>query len=257
MQSLELPPAFYPISLTSLSSATATVVLASFNIANYYALWVVPGALVLTIPFHVVSLTLARFEPHGSDRLFSQFNVRWAFLASVLWIASLAVLCSFTVLEILKEMRVKPTKPLQPKAYLLLASALTCLLECVVIWWTTWIFRLEWKKISYAKKWRPVRSGTSSQTWRCVIFTGCRSSCSHPLVLDVRNLVSDDHSHRTSQISRAFLPPPCFRPLPCLHPTVYHQSHIQHFSYIHHVISIEDIHSLRAPAYPVASLSSL
>lgn len=158
-----LPPPLLPLIYASLGFSIITVILSAYSIHTTPFLWVVPAALFITLPFHTTTLIVARYEPHGSKRLFSSFNIIWAFFASLAWTVSFGFLLAFTIIVGLGGF------PANRMIALMIIPCVTSLAECIILWWIAFASREERWRITYAAKWRPHTALNSSQTWRCVL----------------------------------------------------------------------------------------
>lgn len=162
-----LPQPLSTLFYASLSVSTTTLVFIPFVITVSPALWVLAVTFIITFPHHITSLLLARYEPHGSPRIYSALKIAWAFIISLLWTASFALIVIFTVLEGVKHLH--HGDGLDTRTMIMIAPCVSSLIQCVLVWWIAILCRKERKRITYSAKWRPTASLTSSQqTWRYV-----------------------------------------------------------------------------------------
>ncbi|KAJ3996416.1 hypothetical protein F5050DRAFT_118092 [Lentinula boryana] len=98
-------------------------------------LWIIPVTFVATFTHHTTMLTVARVEPHGSERLFSRSRIICGFMIAVSWTLSYKMHVGI---------------------WLMVSCAALAFVEAVLSWIVAIFNQKERKRITYAAKWRPL-----------------------------------------------------------------------------------------------------
>ena len=159
-----LPQPLVYLMYASMVCSTITLVFSILDLRDSPAFLAIPVAFLFTIPFHITTLIIARFEPHGSARLWSKLNIIWAFVTSSSWTASFGLTLAFTIRQGLWEL--SKQRQVDTAFWLMVVPTSTSLLECIVSWFIAWVSYRERKKITDEAKWRPIVNLERFQTWR-------------------------------------------------------------------------------------------
>ncbi|KAJ4483453.1 hypothetical protein J3R30DRAFT_1782709 [Lentinula aciculospora] len=160
MQALPQPISLLVFGSISVSVAASALAITGLCLDASPLLWVIPAAFIVTFTHHARVLTLARIEPHGSERLFSKLRIIWGFISALSWTLSL---CATVIATVLKAMDVFPNYAMHVGIWLMTTCAVLALIESVLSWAIAIMNRKERKRITYAAKWRPLKMDRS---WR-------------------------------------------------------------------------------------------
>ncbi|KAJ3724457.1 hypothetical protein C8R42DRAFT_450902 [Lentinula raphanica] len=113
---------------------------------------ILPVASIATVIYYLTMLSTARFEPQGSERLYSRIRIIWGVITAVSWTMSV---CVIIVAIVLRTRGVFPKYETHVGIWLMVTCAILALVECVLSWAVAILVRKERKRITYAAKWRP------------------------------------------------------------------------------------------------------
>ncbi|KAJ7594593.1 hypothetical protein C8J56DRAFT_927133 [Mycena floridula] len=159
-----LPRPILPLIYASLTLSTISLA-CSIRPATQVTpfLWSTTAAFLITVPFQIILILAARLEPLGSEKLFSKFNIIWAFVISFCWTLACGTSVGFTIRGGIRQIQSHQLVDLD--LYFMLVLSITTMAECIVVYWLAFSLKKERKRITYAAKWRPINHLTFAQTW--------------------------------------------------------------------------------------------
>ncbi|KAJ3735668.1 hypothetical protein DFJ43DRAFT_821351 [Lentinula guzmanii] len=160
MEMQALPSSIPLLIFSSLGVSTAGSALAvtGLILSASPLLWIIPVTFVATFTHHITMLTIARVEPHGSERLYSRSRIICGFMIAVSWTLSVCVVVTAIVL---KAMNVFPKYKMHVGIWLMASCAALAFVEAVISWIVAIFNQKERKRITYAAKWRPLNMDRS------------------------------------------------------------------------------------------------